>query len=124
MRAIILSFIKANHEIMLLVSAAILNAASWVWVHFSVPVAAFPVIISYNIFWQQDILGERTLLFTAPLLGAVMLAINAFLVATIRKSNPAKTETTTFLSAFIAASTLGLQIMVLAIAGFLIKVNT
>jgi hypothetical protein len=128
---ILFNFIKINNEIVLLVSAAILNAASWIWVHLSVPAAAFPVLISYNIFWQQDILGERTLLFTAPLLGALMIAINAVLIAEIRKSSPTRAETsdssgsqTTFLTALIATSTFGLQIAVLTVAWFVIQVNT
>lgn len=119
-------------SIYLLSASVLLNASAWAWIALAVPVVDFPVLVSYNIFWQQDILGERPMLFAAPLLGAVILVINALLIIMLKRvplpsafgGAAGQAGENGFLSTLLAASTLGLQGVILAAAWFVIKVNT
>ena len=122
-------------SIYLLSASVLLNASAWAWIALAVPVVDFPVLVSYNIFWQQDILGERPMLFAAPLLGAVILVINVLLIIMLKRvplssafggatGQAGQAGQNGFLSALLAASTLGLQVVILAVAWLVIKVNT
>lgn len=103
----------------LLSVAAALNAASWLWVTLGVPRSAFPVIVSYNIFWGQDWLGERPMVWSGPLLGALILVINTALIRALQD----RTEHA-FLRLALAGGTVIIQGFVLAIAWFVVAANT
>jgi hypothetical protein len=115
--------------------ASALNILTWFWLENAIPATNFPVIVSYNLFWQQDVLDERLMIFTAPLLGAVVLVLNIalwiILRGTDRSSSPAEELASkhvkagnVFLAKLLAIATIGLELLVLAIAWFLIRVNT
>jgi hypothetical protein len=110
--------IKFRPEILFLILAALLNAISWLWVERGVPPSAFPVIVHYNIFWGQDFLGERPLIFSSSLLGMLILAINTILIKTLREDRYA------FLRLELGVATLILESFVLAAAWFVVAANT
>lgn len=109
---------KTHTETLLLAFAAAVNAGAWLWVALGVPRSAFPVIAYYNVFWKQDLLGERPMIFAAPLLGALMLLINTCLMRSLKGGEHA------FLRAAIAAGTVLLEGLVLAASGFVVAANT
>jgi hypothetical protein len=110
--------VKTRAETLAVALAAALNAGSWLWVALSVPRSAFPVIVSYNVFWGQDFLGERPMIFTAPLLGALVLVVNAALLRAFKGDRYA------FIRWALAGGTLILQCFVLAVSWFVVAANT
>lgn len=101
-----------------LIGAAVLNAASWLWVALKVPREAFPIIVQYHIFSGGDVLGEWPMIFTAPLLGAAILAVNALLIRGLRQPEHQ------FLRLMLSGAALVLNAFILLIAWIVVRTNT
>jgi hypothetical protein len=67
--------------------SAILNLASWLIIFKKIPRSNFPVLISYNIFWGHNILGQWYLTFSEPLLGTIIFIINLFIIFSLNKAD-------------------------------------
>lgn len=121
---------KIPTETLLLAIATTLNIASWLWVAFAIPASALPIIIRHNAVWGWNLLGERPMIFTAPLLGAVILFVNTGLVWIFKDARRALMDSESsflpfpFLRIFVAGGTVLLQILVLVVVWFVISINT
>ncbi len=107
-----------SKEVLLFSLAAMLNLAAWLKLILGVPSSTFPVIVYYNVFWHQDIIAERTMIFSSPLLGTIILIINMLLVSALHD------EKFRFFRWVLVGGTVVVQIFILAIAWILVAVNT
>ena len=65
--------------------ALFINLASWSLLYFRIPTANFPFIIKYTVGSSADFWGTRLNLFLVPLLGLIILGLNAILSWVVRE---------------------------------------
>lgn len=63
--------------------ALLLNFLADGVIYFKIPAENFPFIVKYNIFLGKDLFGERLALFSLPILGLIILVVNAILALSL-----------------------------------------
>lgn len=97
--------------------SALLNLGSFLWMYFKVPADAYPFIAHYNIYFGQDILGSKLMLFQIPLAGLVILILNTVLAWILF-------EKARFFSWVLGVATLLMQLFILYGSAIIIFVNS
>ncbi|MBI2633757.1 MAG: hypothetical protein HYW80_00415 [Parcubacteria group bacterium] len=110
--------IKPKSFFWLLVGASLtLNLASWLWMYLRIPQGSYPFILHYNIYFGQDLLGPRYLLFQIPFLGLTVLGVNLLLASSLfEKSRP--------YAWLVLGATLVIEMVILYASLIVVYVNT
>lgn len=81
------------------------------------PGANFPFIVKYNVFVGKDIFDSRLSLFSLPMLGLIILAINGILALSLAKANKE-------LSLMVLGITCFFEVLIVLYAWITIFINT
>lgn len=95
----------------------VINLSSWLWMQFRIPQGSYPFILHYNIYFGQDLLGPRYLLFQIPLLGLAVLGVNLLLASSLFE----KSRSYAWL---VLGTTLVIEMIILYASLIVVYVNT
>jgi hypothetical protein len=62
-----------------LIASIILNVANWGFLFYFIRPVDFPIILHYNVYFGVDIIGKWLEAYYLPLIGDIMLIVNAIL---------------------------------------------
>ncbi len=62
-----------------LIGSLILNVANWIFIAFFIRPVDFPIILHYNVYFGVDVIGSWWQMYFMPLIGLLILLVNAFL---------------------------------------------
>jgi len=94
----------------------LLNVFIWLWMYFKVPSGTYPLIIYYNIYFGQDLLGSKPFLFQIPATGLIMLFANIAIAWSLFEKKRS-------VAWVVLGATLAMQLVILYASGIIIYVN-
>jgi len=63
----------------ILIASLLINLIIWVVLFVRIKPTQFPIVLHYNIYFGTDLLGHWQQVFALPLIGLIIISINAFL---------------------------------------------
>jgi len=108
-------FPKLNRYTVLLVLGLSANALLW-WVLSRFPTGTAPLVLHFRIGGAIDVLGNRQMLMTIPLIGLLVLLVNGMLTVLLHRRDA-------FLAGLVAVVAVFVQFLLAAAMGLLWWIN-
>lgn len=72
-------FFRSSLVQWVIIGALLINAANWGLIAYFIRPVDFPIILHYNVYFGVDVIGAWWQLYFLPLIGLVILSVNAVL---------------------------------------------